>query len=182
MNIPLLFSFLLFHLISAASYDSYITHPIAGDKVLAGHPYSVTWVVDPSLTGALNLAILGGGFDLIIGSDVPNSGSFNWSVETWWPSTTSIFMVLNTATWNTNSNQSTFQMESLGEQTDGQAGLYHSTNLFRTDFSRSENTVTVTVTQSMSSTVTVTATEYTESPTHTTQVYHFTCVLSNDHF
>jgi hypothetical protein len=129
----------LFHLISTATaYDSYITHPIAGDKVLAGHPYNVTWFVDPSLSGAvLNLYILGGGFNVIIGSDVPNSGLFKWNVETWWPSTTSIYMVLNMAFWNTNSNESTFQMESLADQTDGDdAGLYHSTNLPRTDFSR----------------------------------------------
>lgn len=180
MNISLLFFFPIiafFHLIPAAAYDGYITHPISGDTILAGKPYTVTWFVDPTLTMSLNLIVLGGGFNVEIGTNIPNTGSFNWTVETWWPSTTSVYMVLNTAGWNTNTNQSIFKVESVGDQT-GAAGLYHSTNLFRTDFCRSDSTVTVT--QGTGSTVTVTMTECTESPTHvqTTQVYYF----SQGHF
>src|SRR5256885_13418783 len=74
-------------------YSARLLHPRQGDTVLAGHQYTVTWTVDSSFS-TLSLIILESGFNAEIATSIPNTGSYNWSVETWWPST-NVAMVLN---------------------------------------------------------------------------------------
>src|SRR5271170_5674887 len=91
------------------NYDSYLLHPVAGDTVYAGQPYPVTWFVDPTIDN-LNLYILGGGSNNEIATAIPNTGSYTWNVESYWPSSTQYYMVLNRVDWNTNDIVSPFTM------------------------------------------------------------------------
>lgn len=88
------------HLVHATGppYDAVLLHPRTGDTVYAGRQFVVTWTIDTSFSD-LNLYILGDGYNLEIATGIPNTGSWEWNVETNWPSTTSIYMVLNRADW-----------------------------------------------------------------------------------
>jgi len=98
-------------------YNATLLHPRSGDVAFAGRNYVVTWTIDNSFSD-LNLYILGGGYNLEIASGIPNSGSWEWNIETNWPSSiNTIYMVLDRVDWNTNNEISPFQMVALADQT-----------------------------------------------------------------
>jgi|SRR5271156_1467571 len=111
--------------VEAVTYNATLLHPIAGDVVYAGQPYTVTWTVDTSFT-TLNLFILGDDYNDQIAYNINNTGSYIWNVETYWPSASSLYMVLNRADWNTNNEISPFRMISVEDQT-GVSQMYHPT-------------------------------------------------------
>jgi hypothetical protein len=109
---------LIAHLVHATGppYDAQLLHPRSGDVVYAGQNYLVTWTIDDSFSD-LNLYILGGGYNVEIAAGIPNTGSWEWSVQTSWPSSTgTIYMVLNRVDWNTNDEISPFTMVSVADQ------------------------------------------------------------------
>ena len=101
--------------VAGVTYNATLLHPVAGDVVYAGQPYTVTWTVDTSFT-ILNLYILGDGYNNEIASNINNTGHYIWNVETFWPSTGALYMVLNRVDWNTNNEISPFTMISLAAQ------------------------------------------------------------------
>lgn len=105
------------HLVHATGppYNAVLLHPRTGDTVYAGRQFVVTWTIDTSFSD-LNLYILGDGYNLEIATGIPNTGSWEWNVETNWPSTTSIYMVLNRVDWNTNNDISPFRMVAIADQ------------------------------------------------------------------
>jgi len=120
-----------FFRVEAVTYNATLLHPVAGDVVYAGQPYTVTWTVDTSFT-TLNLFVLGDDYNDQIVHNINNTGSYIWNVETYWPSTSSLYMVLNRADWNTNDEISPFRMISVQDQT-GVSELYHPTFAKATD-------------------------------------------------
>jgi hypothetical protein len=121
---PLLLTSWLFRA-DAVTYNATLLHPVAGDVVYAGQPYTVTWTVDTSFS-VLNLFVLGDDYNDQIAYNINNTGSYIWDVQTYWPSASSLFMVLNRADWNTNDEISPFRMISVQDQT-GVNEMYHPT-------------------------------------------------------
>jgi hypothetical protein len=95
--------------------DGHVLHPVAGDKVYAGGIFVVTWTVDTCFSN-INLYVLGGGYNVRLATNIENTGSWEWHVQRFWPSTKSLYMVLNTFHWNTNDEISTFEMISIDDQ------------------------------------------------------------------
>jgi len=101
--------------VTATTYDSQLLHPVAGDVVYAGQPYNVTWTVDSSFS-TLNLYVLGDNYNDAIVLNTSNTGSYIWNVETSWPSTDLLYMVLSRVDWNTNNETYPFMMVSVEDQ------------------------------------------------------------------
>jgi len=101
--------------VTATTYDSQLLHPVAGDVVYAGQPYTVSWTVDSSFS-TLNLVILGDNYNDGIALNISNTGSYIWNVETSWPSTDLLYMVLSRVDWNTNNETYPFMMVSVEDQ------------------------------------------------------------------
>lgn len=101
--------------VTATTYDSQLLHPVSGDVVYAGQPYNVTWTVDSSFS-TLNLYVLGDNYNDAIVLNTSNTGSYIWSVETSWPSTDLLYMVLSRVDWNTNNETYPFMMVSVEDQ------------------------------------------------------------------
>lgn len=96
-------------------YNSRLLRPRNGDTVNAGQTFLVTWTVDNSIS-SLDLVIRGAGFNFAIARGIANTGSFEWNVEQFWPSSTSIYMVLDRVDWNTNTDVSMFTMVCVVDQ------------------------------------------------------------------
>lgn len=96
-------------------YNSSLLHPRNGDTVNAGQKFLVTWTIDNSISN-LDLVMRGAGFNFAIARGIANTGSWEWNVEEFWPTSTSIYMVLDRVDWNTNTDVSMFTMVCVVDQ------------------------------------------------------------------